>query len=87
MDGEVIEGETMPLTPTLESVNNHALEKLDELILSLDAKSQPEMVDAVINSLSKLNQSHKGNTIFAPKETDEERRARENANVMKEMMK
>lgn len=71
MEAEVIDVRTSH--PTIEQVNTHLLDKLDELILSIDAKTNPDMVKVVTESVAKLNASLKGNDIFAPKETEEER--------------
>lgn len=75
MEAEVIEVKASH--PTIEQVNTHLLDKLDELILAVDAKSDPEMVKVLTESVAKLNTSLRGNDIFAPKETEEERRERE----------
>jgi hypothetical protein len=74
MDGEVINVRTT--NPTIEEVNRHLLSKLDELIESINGKD-PEMVRAITESVAKLNSSLKGNNIFTPQETPEERKERE----------
>lgn len=74
MDGEVINVRTT--NPTIEEVNRHLLSKLDELIESISGKD-PEMVRAITESVAKLNSSLKGNNIFTPQETPEERKERE----------
>lgn len=66
----------MSQSPTIEDVNQHLLDKLDELIQDVDAKSDPDMVKVLTESVAKLNASLKGNDIFAPRETDEERMER-----------
>ena len=80
-----MEGEVLGKTPTIEQVNSHLLEKLDELILSIDAKSDPEMVKVVTESVSKLNASLKGNDIFE-KESEAERVERETAKTIQAIM-
>lgn len=60
-------------SPTLESVNRHALKKLDELILSISAKDDPELLKAIVESLAKLNTSLRNNDIFAPTQTEDDR--------------
>ena len=75
MEAEVIDVKTSG--STIEDVNKHLLDKIDELILSIDAKSDPEMVKVLTESVAKLNASLKGNNIFTPKETEEERKERE----------
>ena len=59
-------------SPTLESVNRHALEKLDDLILSISAEDNPELLKAIVESLAKLNTSLRNNDIFAPAQTEED---------------
>lgn len=84
MDGEVIEAKVKDTS--LETVNRHLLTKLDDLIESVDAKSNPELVKVLTESVAKLNSSFKGNDIFAPQETDEERAAREQKEVLEGML-
>lgn len=84
MDGEVIEAKVKDTS--LETVNRHLLTKLDELIESVDAKSNPELVKVLTESVAKLNSSFKGNEIFAPQETPEERAAREQKEVLEGML-
>lgn len=73
MEAEVVD---IKKNPSIEEVNNHLLSKLDELIKSVDGKD-PEMVRAITESVAKLNASLKGNNIFAPKETPEQKAERE----------
>jgi len=61
---------------TIEEVNIKLLDKLEELIDAINGKD-PDMVRAITESVAKLNASLKGNNIFAPKESPEERKARE----------
>ena len=84
MDGEVIEAKVKDTS--LETVNRHLLTKLDDLIESVDAKSNPELVKVLTESVAKLNSSFKGNDIFAPQETEEERMAREQKEVLEGML-
>ena len=84
MDGEVIEAKVNDTS--LETVNRHLLAKLDDLIESVDAKSNPELVKVLTESVAKLNSSFKGNEIFAPQETPEERAAREQKEVLEGML-
>lgn len=84
MDGEVIEARVE--STSLETVNRHMLNKLDELIESVDAKTNPELVKVLTESVAKLNSSFKGNNIFAPQETDEQRRAREQREILEGVM-
>ncbi len=84
MDGEVIEARVE--STSLETVNRHMLNKLDELIESVDAKTNPELVKVLTESVAKLNSSFKGNNIFAPQETDEQRREREQREILEGVM-
>lgn len=85
MDGEVIEAKVK--NPSIEDVNRHLLNKLDDLIEITDAKTNPELVKVITESVAKLNASLKGNDIFTPKETEEERKEREATEVLAEAMK
>ena len=58
---------------TIEEVNTHLLDKLDELIDDINPKDA-DMVRAITESVAKLNASLKGNNIFTPQETEEEKR-------------
>ena len=62
---------------TIEGVNAKLLDKLEELIDTIDVKTNPDMVKVITESVAKLNASLKGNDIFAPQETSEERKERE----------
>ena len=73
MEGEVL---GVRKDATIEEVNTNLLNKLNELIDSVNSKD-PEMVRAITESVAKLNASLKGNNIFTPKETDEQRKERE----------
>jgi hypothetical protein len=61
---------------TIEEVNTKLLDKLEELIDSIDGKD-PELVKVITDSVAKLNTSLRGNSIFAPQETPEERKERD----------
>ena len=74
MDYEIIGGNT---NPKLSDLNNKAISKLYELMDGLDAKSDPDLVRACIESLAKLNSSLKGSDILPQEESEEERRSRE----------
>ena len=73
MEGEVL---GVRKDATIEEVNTNLLNKLNELIDSVNSKD-PEMVIAITESVAKLNASLKGNNIFTPKETEEQRKERE----------
>ena len=80
--GEILESKPV----TLKTLNQAAISKLHELISSLDAKSEPDMVRSCIESLAKLNQSVKGNDVLTT-ENDEERKAREKTNIVEGLLK
>lgn len=73
MEGEVL---GVRKDATIEEVNTNLLNKLNELIDSVNGRD-PEMVRAITESVAKLNASLKGNNIFTPKETEEQRKERE----------
>lgn len=83
MEGEIISGNP---SPSLSDLNKKAIQKLYELMDSLDGKSDPDMVRACVESLAKLNSSIKGSDILPQEETDEERIARESRDAIKEAM-
>lgn len=85
MDGEVIEVRVKD--PSIEDVNRHLLNKLDDLIESVDAKTNPELVRVITESVAKLNTSLKGNDIFAPRETETQKKEREAAEVLAATLK
>ena len=62
---------------TIEDVNTKLLDKIEELIDSIDPKTDPDMVKVITESVAKLNTSLRGNSIFAPQETEEEKKERE----------
>lgn len=74
MEGEIISGN---VNPTLTDLNKRAIKKLYELIDALDGKSDPDLVRACIESLSKFNSSLKGSDILPQEETPEERAERQ----------
>lgn len=74
MDVEIIGGNP---SPSLADLNKKAIQKLYELLDSLDGKSDPDMVRACVESLAKLNSSVKGSDILPQDETPEERMERE----------
>ena len=75
MEAEVVEVKTREHS-SIEDVNVHLLDKLDELIDDINPKDA-DMVRAITGSVAKLNASLKGNNIFTPQETTEERKTRE----------
>ena len=73
MEGEVL---GVRKDATIEEVNTNLLNKLNELIDSVNGRD-PEMVRAITESVAKLNASLKGNNIYTPKETEEQRKESE----------
>lgn len=84
MDYEVIGGVK---NPKLSDLNNKAISKLYELLDGLDAKSDPDLVRAVVESLAKLNSSLKGSDILPQEESAEERKAREAQETIMEALR
>lgn len=80
------EGELVGGKKNIRDLNDKAVEKLYELLDSLDSKSEPDMVRACIESLAKLNQSVKGNDVLTT-ENDDERKAREKTNIVEGLLK
>ena len=83
MEYEVISGK---INPTLGDLNTRAISKLYELLDGLDAKSDPDLVRAVVESLAKLNSSLKGSDILPQEESEAERAERLSAEAIKEAM-
>ena len=83
MDYEIISGNP---SPSLADLNKKAVQKLYELMDSLDGKSDPDMVRACVESLAKLNSSIKGSDILPQEETAEERAERLNAEAIAKAM-
>ena len=77
MDNNVEYVEVILKEPKLADLNRKVIQKLYELVDSLDSKSEPDMVRACVESLAKLNSSLKGSDILPQEESEEERRNRE----------
>lgn len=71
---------------TIEDVNTKLLDKLEELIDTVDVSTNPELVKVITEAVAKLNTSLRGNDIFTPKETDEERKEREAKEALEGVM-
>ena len=84
MEYEIIGGNP---NPKLADLNAKAISKLYELMDGLDAKSDPDLVRACIESLAKLNSSLKGSDILPQEETSEERAERESREAIMKAMK
>ena len=85
MEAEIIEAKVKEHA-TIEDVNIHLLDKLDELIDAINGKDA-DMVRAITESVAKLNASLKGNNIFTPQETEAERKEREAAEALADAMR
>lgn len=83
MEAEIISGNP---NPKLSDLNNKVIQKLYELVDSLDSKSEPDMVRACVESLAKLNSSLKGSDILPQEESESERRERENKDAIQEAL-
>lgn len=84
MEAEVVEVKVKKHA-SIEDVNVHLLDKLDELINDIKPKDA-DMVRAITESVAKLNASLKGNNIFTPQETEEQRKEREATEIMAQAM-
>lgn len=73
--------------PKLSDLNNKVIQKLYELVDSLDSKSEPDMVRACVESLAKLNSSLKGSDILPQEESEQERQDRLNKEAIQEAIK
>lgn len=85
MEAEVLEARVN--NPSIEDVNKHLLAKLDDLIEACDAKTDPELVKVLTESVAKLNASLKGNNIFTPQETAEQKKEREATEAVADLLK
>lgn len=83
MDVEIISGNP---NPKLSDLNKKVIQKLYQLVDSLDAKSDPDMVRACVESLAKLNSSLKGSDILPQEETEAERAERLSTEAIKEAL-
>lgn len=81
-EGEVVGGKV-----TLRQLNEKAVQKLYELIESLEAKSEPDLIRACVESLAKLNASTKGSDIFEKEESAEERAIKDKTNIVEGLLK
>lgn len=65
----VVTGEVVGIAD-VETVNRHALERLDALILQ---SKNPEEILTCVEALAKYNTSIRNNQVFTPEETEEEK--------------
>lgn len=83
MDVEIVSGNP---NPNLSDLNKKVIQKLYDLVDSLDAKSDPDMVRACVESLAKLNSSLKGSDILPQEESPEEKKERETKETIMEAL-
>lgn len=87
---EVIEGELCGNpSPSLRELNEKAIKTLYDLLdkMSPDSKTDPAMVTAVTDAISKLNSSLKSSDILPKEETEAERRDRETKEALANAMR
>lgn len=82
VEGDIVETAT-EIHKTVEDVNNVALDRLYELIQKADAEQMPDLVEC----LAKYNSSIRNNTVFSPKESEEDRVNREQADLIGNALK
>lgn len=83
MEVEIIGGNP---SPSLADLNKKAISKLYELLDGLDAKSDPDLVRAIVESLAKLNSSVKGSGILPQEETESEKAERMSSQAIREAL-
>lgn len=83
MEAEIIGGNP---SPTLADLNTKAIQKLYELMDSLDGKSNPDMIRACVESLAKLNSSIKGSDILPQEESEKTKNDRLTKEAIQEAM-
>lgn len=86
---EVIEGELCGNpSPSLRELNEKAIKTLYDLLdkMSPDSKTDPAMVTAVTDAISKLNNSLRSSDILPKEETEAERRDRETKEALANAM-
>lgn len=87
---EVVEGELCGNpSPSLRELNEKAIKTLYDLLdkMSPDSKTDPAMVTAVTDAISKLNTSLKASDILPKEETEAERRDRETKEALASAMR
>lgn len=87
---EVLEGELCGNpSPSLRALNEKAIKTLYDLLdkMSPDSKTDPAMVTAVTDAISKLNTSLKSSDILPKEETEAERRDRETKEALASAMR
>lgn len=84
---DAVEGEVVGAKVTLRQLNEKAVAKLYSLIDSLAAKSEPELIQACVESLAKLNNSLKNSDILEKEVSEEERATREKSSLAEELLR
>lgn len=84
---EVVEGEVVGGKISLRQLNNKAIQKLYELVDALDSKSEPELIQACVESLAKLNSSLRNTDILEKEVSEEERAAKRRSDLAEELLK
>lgn len=82
MEGEIVGGKI-----TLRQLNEKSIQKLYDLIDSLDAHSDPDLIRSCIESLSKLNSSVKNSDILEKEESEEERLMQNKSALVGDLLK
>lgn len=82
MEEEIVGGKI-----TLRQLNEKSIQKLYDLIDSLDAHSDPDLIRSCIESLSKLNSSVKNSDILEKEESEEERAIKTKSSLVEAMLK
>ena len=71
----------------LAGLNAKAIQKLANLLDSLESTSDPSMITAVTDAVAKLNTSLKNSDILPKEETESERKEREMKETLADLMK
>lgn len=87
LEEETVGGQVMGRRVSLRELNQNAITKLNDLIESLEARSEPDLIRACIESLAKLNSSIKNSDILEKEESEEERAMRAKSNLVGDLLK
>lgn len=87
LEGETVGGQVIGRRVSLRELNQNAITKLNDLIESLEARSEPDLIRACIESLAKLNSSIKNSDILEKEESEEERAMRAKSNLVGDLLK
>lgn len=84
VEGEVVESyHPRTVHKTVEEVNTLALDRLYDLIGAADIEGMPALVEC----LAKYNTSIRNNTVLSPRESEEDRMNREQADIIGDALK